>query len=83
MLCLYLAFMAYYARGMFFNGEYLRYFGTLAVTLVIIIALHFSLKKKEKMRQKKEDELNYGTYADEEKKKNSEDNSSSDNKTEA
>ena len=61
-LTAYLAFMAYYGRHMYIRGEYLYYFGTIAVTLAIIVILHFSLKKKEKLRQEREDRTNYDTY---------------------
>ena len=43
-------------------GEYLFYFGIIGISLVIIIALHFVLKKKEQLRQKAAEET-YTTYA--------------------
>ncbi len=67
----YLAVMAYIGRHIYLRGDYLYYFGTIAVTLVIIVVLHFSLKKKEKIRQQREDSTNYGKY---------DDNATSDNK---
>ena len=63
-LTAYLAVMAYMGRHIYLRGDYLYYFGTIAVTLVIIIVLHFSLKKKEKLRQQREDSTNYGKYDD-------------------
>ena len=48
-LTAYLAVMAYIGRHIYLRGDYLYYFGTIAVTMVIIVVLHFSLKKKEKL----------------------------------
>ncbi len=59
-LVAYLLFMAYYGRNLFFTGQYLHYFGVIGVTLAIIVILHFSLKKKEKLREKREQEMLYG-----------------------
>ncbi|MDD6019367.1 MAG: hypothetical protein PUD41_02940 [bacterium] len=70
-LTAYLAVMAYIGRHIYLRGDYLYYFGTIAVTLVIIVVLHFSLKKKEKLRQQRDDSANYGKYND---------NSNTDNK---
>ena len=63
-LTAYLAVMAYIGRHIYLRGDYLYYFGTIAVTLVIIVVLHFSLKKKEKLRQQRDDSANYGKYDD-------------------
>lgn len=53
--------MAYYGRGMLAAGESLKYYGVIACTLVILVVLHFSLKKKERLReQRNHDE--YTTY---------------------
>ena len=46
------------------DGDYLHYYGVIGVGLVIIVALHFVLKKKEYYRQKRREEAEYGTYAD-------------------
>ena len=70
-LLIYLMAMAYYGRGMLAAGESLKYYGVIACTLVILVVLHFSLKKKEKLRQQREDSANYGKY---------DDNSNTDNK---
>ncbi|MGM9802592.1 MAG: hypothetical protein ACI308_00285 [Muribaculaceae bacterium] len=69
-LLAYLAVMAYYGRGMLSSGEELKYYGIIAVTLAILVALHFSLKKKERLKQKREDEQLYGTYSNNDEKKN-------------
>lgn len=69
LLFLYLCLMAWLGRERLADGDYLHYFGVIGVGLVIIVALHFVLKKKEYYRQKRRDEAVYGTYADEDKKK--------------
>lgn len=60
MLC-YLAVMAYVARQRLADGEYLYYFGVIGISLLIIIALYFSLKKKDQYRRERE-ESQYGDY---------------------
>ena len=60
-LLIYLGYMAYLGRGYFYSGEYLYYFGIIAICLIVIILLHFSLKRKEKL---KNDATEYGTYSD-------------------
>lgn len=67
-LLVYLAVMAYYGRGMLVAGETIKYFGVIACTLIVLVILHFSLKKKEKLREKRENDI-YTTYADEENQK--------------
>ncbi len=62
-LFIYLLVMAYIGRGMYFRGEYFNYFAIFGVSLLVIILLHFSLKKKERMKamrekEKKEDSKN-------------------------
>lgn len=47
LLLAYLAAMSYIGRGELAAGNYLYYFGIIVITLVIIIALHFVLKKRE------------------------------------
>lgn len=49
LLLIYLAAMSYIGRGELAAGNYLYYFGIIALTLVIIITLHFVLKKREKL----------------------------------
>ena len=51
-LLAYLAVMAYIGRNEFFAGNYLYYFGIIGITLACIVALHFVLKRREKMRGK-------------------------------
>jgi len=52
-LLIYLIAMAYIGRSYYFAGEYLFYFGIIGATLIIILILHFLLKKKEKIQQNK------------------------------
>ncbi len=47
LLLAYLAVMSYIGRGELAAGNYLYYFGIIAITLAIIIALNFVLKKRE------------------------------------
>ena len=61
-LLAYACFMAYVGRGYYYSGEYLHYFGVLGATLVVLILLHFSLKRKEAMQEKRNKETEYGTY---------------------
>jgi quinol-cytochrome oxidoreductase complex cytochrome b subunit len=53
-LLVYLIGMSYIGRLHFYAGEYVFYFGVIGVTLFIIVLLHFMLKKREKMQQKRE-----------------------------
>lgn len=64
LLLVYLAFMAYVGRQRFYNGEHFTYFGIIGIGLAIIVALYFVLKKKEQLK-KRNQETNYGTYANE------------------
>ena len=54
-LLVYLAFMAYIGRSMFYSDERAKYIAVIAVTTAIIILLHFSLKRKEKLQQQREE----------------------------
>ena len=74
MLC-YLAVMAYISRKRLADGEYLYYFGVIGISLGIIVLLYFVLKKKERLRQERE-ERQYGSYEDQ---KDSIDESSAEN----
>lgn len=53
-LLAYLIGMSYIGRSHFYAGEYVFYFGVIGVTLFIIVLLHFMLKKREKLQQKRE-----------------------------
>lgn len=57
LLLAYLAFMSYLGFDYFRSGNYLYYFGIIGATLIIIILLHFSLKRREKMREERENDI--------------------------
>ncbi|MDD5838865.1 MAG: hypothetical protein PUC94_02270 [Bacteroidales bacterium] len=59
LLLVYLAVMSYIGWGNYAKGETsaLYYFGTIGVTLVIILLLHFNLKRREALRQKRLDDM--------------------------
>lgn len=35
----------------------LYYYGTIAITLIVIVLLHFNLKKRERLRKEREDDM--------------------------
>lgn len=72
-LLIYLMAMAYYGRGMLAAGESLKFYGVIACTLVILVVLHFSLKKKERLREQRNQD-SYTTYEQQEQTKKSETN---------
>ena len=51
LLLAYLAVMSYIGRGELAAGNYLFYFGVIGVTLVCIVLLHFTLKRRERKRK--------------------------------
>lgn len=58
-LAVYLAVMAYigypeYAAG---RTSALYYFGTIGVTVVILILLHFNLKRRERLSREREEDM--------------------------
>ncbi|HIZ26856.1 hypothetical protein [Barnesiella sp. An55] len=53
LLLIYLAVMAYFGRGMLLSGNYWEYFGIIAITLLIIIALRWALKRREMIRNER------------------------------
>ncbi len=55
-LLVYLLAMAYIGRQQVVAGKYLQYFGVLGVSLVVIVLLHFVLKKKERLREERDNE---------------------------
>lgn len=66
-MLVYLAVMAWIGRSRLEDGQYLYYFGVIGGSLLIIALLHWSLRRKETLRQRREQEL-YGTYTDETEK---------------
>lgn len=57
-LLAYLGALSYIGRDELKQGNYLYYFGIIGCTLMVIAALHFSLKRKERLRKEREDDLN-------------------------
>lgn len=53
LLLAYLGVMAYIGRGELAQGNYLYYFGLIALTLILIYALHRFLKKRQKTSKRK------------------------------
>ncbi len=56
-LMVYLAVMAYIGRSELYDGHYLYYFGIIGITLIVIVLLHFSLKRRERLRRERESDL--------------------------
>ena len=56
-LLIYLAAMAFIGRHNIAEGNYLEYFGIITVSLVCIAGLHFTLRTQEKIRARKQREL--------------------------
>ena len=56
LLLVYLFVMAYIGRGQVAAGKYLQYFGVMGVSLLVIVLLHFVLKRKEKLKNFRENE---------------------------
>lgn len=58
-LALYLAVMAYIGYDAYLDGRTsaLQYFGVIALTLVIIIVLHFTLKRRDRLRRERLDDI--------------------------
>lgn len=57
-LLAYLAIMSILGLSYFHAGRYIYYFGIIGITLLIIILLHFVLKKREQLQRKRENEQN-------------------------
>ena len=57
-LLVYLGVMSYIGRGEFFACNYGYYFSIIGLTLLCIVLLHFFLKKRERLRKEREDDLN-------------------------
>lgn len=54
-LAVYLAVMSYIGYDGYASGQFsaLYYFGIIALTIVILVALHFSLKRRERLRDER------------------------------
>lgn len=58
LLLVYLAVMVYmFGMRYFYAGDYLFFFGIIGSTLFIIIALHFVMKRKERLREERENDI--------------------------
>ena len=66
-LLIYLAVMAYVGYPHLQAGEYSFYFGVIGGSLVIIAVLYILLRKRDKIRQERDEQL-YSTYEQEEKR---------------
>ena len=62
-LLIYLAVLAWMARGRFYSGDYLYYFGVIGGSLLIIALLFLVLRKRDHLRRARE-ENQYTTYAE-------------------
>ena len=60
-LLIYLAVLAWMARGRFYSGDYLYYFGVIGGSLLIIFLLYLVLRKRDRLRRAREEEQ-YTTY---------------------
>lgn len=56
-LLVYLGVMSYIGSGEFFAGHYFYYFGIIGVTLLCIVLLHFTLRRRERLRREREEDL--------------------------
>ena len=58
-LLAYLGIMSYIGYDGYASGEFsaLYYFGVIAVSLLVIILLHISLKRRERLRREREDDI--------------------------
>lgn len=56
-LLIYLAVMAFIGRHNLAEGKYLEYFGIIAVSLVCIAGLYYTLRTQEKVRARRRQEL--------------------------
>lgn len=56
-LLAYLGAMCYVGREHLYSGNKIFYFCVIAVTLLVIVLLHFSLKRKERLRREREDDI--------------------------
>lgn len=62
-LLIYLVVLAWMARGRFYSGDYLYYFGVIGGSLLIIALLFLVLRKRDRLRRAREEDQ-YTTYAE-------------------
>ena len=60
LLTAYLAVMSKFGRDQYVAGEIsaLYFYGVIGLTLIVIVLLHFSLKKRERLRRERLDDIN-------------------------
>lgn len=58
-LLAYLGAMAYMAWPNYRKGElsHIAYFGTIVLTLAVIVALHFVIRRRERLRREREQDI--------------------------
>ena len=56
-LLVYLGVMSYIGLPMYHAGEYFQYFGIFGVSLLVIVLLHFSIKRRERLRREREEDV--------------------------
>jgi hypothetical protein len=58
-LAIYLAVMAYIGYDGYATGQTsaFQYFGTIFATIVVLVLLHFSLKRRERLRRERTDDI--------------------------
>ncbi len=56
-LLAYLGVMSYIGLPKYYAGDYFGYFGIIIGTLIVIVLLHFALKRRERLRQEREEDM--------------------------
>lgn len=56
-LLAYLGVMSYIGLPKYYAGDYFGYFGIIVGTLIVIVLLHFSLKRRERLRREREEDM--------------------------
>ncbi len=56
-LLVYLGVMSYIGLPMYHEGKYLQYFGAIGGSLIAIILLHFSIKRRDRLRREREEDM--------------------------
>ena len=56
-LLVYLGVMSYIGLPMYHAGEYFQYFGIIGVSLLVIVLLHFSIKRRERLRRERDEDV--------------------------
>lgn len=69
-LLVYLGVMSYIGFDEFRAGHYLYYFSIIGVSLLAIVLLHFSLKRRERLRREREEDMRRNDRDGEQTKQN-------------